>query len=67
MKKNVGNIDRIARVMVGLALLGLIFWLDTSWRWAGLIGVMPLFTGLAGRCPACRLFGRSTCTMGARE
>lgn len=61
MQKNVGNKDRIARVIVGLILLGSVIWLDAPWRWVGLIGVMPLFTGLTGRCPAYRLLGRKTC------
>ena len=61
MQINVGNPDRIARIVVGLVLLSLPFWLDSSWRWLGLIGLMPLVTGLSGRCPGYRLLGRSTC------
>ncbi len=61
MQINVGNPDRIARIVVGLVLLSLPLWLDSSWRWLGLIGLLPLVTGLAGRCPAYRLLGRSTC------
>ena len=61
MKFNVGGMDRIARIVVGLVLLSLPFWLDSSWRWLGLIGLMPLVTGLAGRCPGYRLLGRSAC------
>lgn len=61
MQINVGNIDRVARIVVGLVLLSLPFWLDSPWRWVGLIGLMPLFTGLLGRCPAYRLLGRNTC------
>ena len=52
MQINVGNPDRIARIVVGLVLLSLPLWLDSSWRWLGLIGLLPLVTGLAGRCPA---------------
>lgn len=62
MQINVGNIDRLIRIVIGLVLLSLPFWLDTPWRWLGLIGVMPLLTGLAGRCPGYRLLGRSTCS-----
>lgn len=61
MKMNVGTVDRIARIAIGLTLLSLPFWLDAPWRWAGLIGVMPFMTGLTGRCPAYHLLGRSTC------
>lgn len=63
MQVNVGNFDRLVRIVVGLGLLSLPFWLDTPWRWLGLIGVMPLFTGLAGRCPGYRLLGMSTCPL----
>ena len=61
MQINVGRLDRIVRVVIGLVLLSLPLWLDSSWRWLGLIGIMPLLTGLAGRCPGYRLFGLSTC------
>ena len=61
MQINAGSLDRIVRIVVGLILLSLLLWLDSSWRWLGLIGIMPLITGLAGRCPGYRLFGLSTC------
>ena len=61
MKINVGNFDRVIRIVIGLTLLSLPFWLESPWRWLGLIGVMPLFTGLAGRCPGYRLLGLNTC------
>lgn len=63
MQKNVGNLDRIARVVIGLILLSLPLWLDSPWRWLGLIGIMPLITGLAGRCLGYRLLGVNTCPM----
>jgi hypothetical protein len=63
MQINVGNLDRIARVVIGLILLSLPLWLDSPWRWLGLIGIMPLITGLAGRCLGYRLLGVSTCPM----
>lgn len=63
MKINIGSVDRIIRVAIGLVLLSLPLWLDSPWRWLGLIGIMPLFAGLAGRCPGYRLLGLSTCPM----
>ncbi len=58
MKKNVGGADKSFRVIAGLVIiaLGLIY---SSW-W-GLIGIIPVFTGLTGRCPAYLPFGISTC------
>jgi len=61
MQINVGNLERLVRIVVGLLLLSLPLWLDTPWRWLGLVGVMPLTTGLLGRCPGYRFLGMSTC------
>lgn len=67
MQVNVGQLDRFVRIVVGLVLLRLPFWLDSSWRWLGLIGLMPLVTGVTGRCPGYRLLGRSTCPLRTTE
>ena len=62
---NVGTIDRILRVVVGLALIGLVFvGPQTPWGW---IGVIPLVTALVGFCPAYRLIGVRTCKVAARS
>jgi hypothetical protein len=63
MKLNVGNTDRVVRVVVGILLLALIFILEGNARWWGLIGLIPLVTGLVGVCPAYKLLGMSTCPM----
>jgi hypothetical protein len=56
---NVGTIDRILRVIVGLGLISLYFvGPQTPW---GLIGIVPLFTAVVGFCPAYTLFGIKTC------
>jgi hypothetical protein len=58
MTSNVGFADRILRIVVGLGLLGLVFFgPQTSWGWVGLI---PLATGVAGTCPVYTLLGIST-------
>jgi hypothetical protein len=61
MEKNVGGIDRVVRVIVGLGLLSLIFVLEGSGRWWGLIGLVPLATAALGWCPAYLPFGIKTC------
>jgi hypothetical protein len=61
MKSNVGGIDRVLRILAGLALLSLIILLDGPYRWLGLIGIVPLVTGLARWCPLYPLMGLSTC------
>ena len=51
MKPNVGRIDAVIRIVAGLLLLSLVFVLEGATRWIGLIGVVPLVTGVVGRCP----------------
>ena len=59
MPTNEGAVDRIMRVVVGLAIVSLVFiGPQTPWGWLGLV---PLLTGLVGFCPAYALFGVSTC------
>ena len=47
--------------MLGLALLSLILVLEGNARWWGLVGLVPLATGLIGWCPAYLPFGIRTC------
>jgi Inner membrane protein YgaP-like, transmembrane domain len=61
MVKNVGNVDKVIRTVVGLALLSMLFLVEGSARWWGLIGIVPIFTVLTGWCPAYSLLGMSTC------
>jgi len=59
MKTNVGTVDRIVRVVIGLVLIALAAGGATG-AWA-YIGIVPLATGLVSFCPAYRLFGFDTC------
>jgi len=57
--KNEGTVDRVLRVIVGLAVLSLAFLgPETAWGWVGLV---PLVTGLAGTCPVYSILGINTC------
>jgi hypothetical protein len=67
MKANVGGIDKVLRIVIGLALLSLVLVLEGSARWWGLVGLMPLLTGLFGFCPAYKLFGLDTCPLERRH
>jgi Inner membrane protein YgaP-like, transmembrane domain len=64
MTRNEGMLDRIVRVVAGVALiaspLGL-YGSDYTFIW-GWIGVVPLVTGLVGVCPAYSLVGIKTCS-----
>ncbi len=59
MSCNVGGIDRILRIVVGLVVVSLIFWGPMTY-W-GLIGLVPLLTGLFGFCPLYPIVGVNTC------
>ncbi len=63
MSTNVGGIDRILRIVAGIALL--LFAITgvpaTGFNWVGWIGVVPLLTALIGFCPLYRLVGVDTC------
>ena len=60
MSTNMGTLDRVIRVIVGLGLLAIAFvGPQTPW---GYIGIIPLVTALIGYCPAYRLIGFNTCT-----
>lgn len=61
MKVNVGSADKAIRIVIGLALLSLLFLLDGRARWFGLIGLVPLLTAFTGFCPLYTLLGVSTC------
>lgn len=64
MAANMGSFDRIARVVIGLALIAYaipVGFAQTGWNWVGWIGVVPLLTAAFGFCPLYTLLGISTC------
>jgi hypothetical protein len=64
MKLNVGGIDRAARVIAGLVLIGLtLSGIIGAWGW---IGIVPLATGLFSFCPLYAVLGLNTCPVKAK-
>lgn len=61
MKANVGGIDKILRIVVGVLLIALAL-TDVIGIW-GYIGIIPLATGLLNFCPLYPLLGISSCKM----
>lgn len=59
MNRNVGGIDRILRIVVGLVLIGLA--LTGTIGWWGFIGIVPIVTAAVGYCPVYPLIGMNTC------
>lgn len=65
MDKNVGGIDKVVRVVVGLALIAMVFvGPQTPWGW---IGIVPLATAAMGWCPLYTLLGIKTCGTTAKR
>ncbi len=63
--KNVGTVDRIIRVVLGIVLLAMVFvGPQTPWGW---IGIIALLTAALGFCPAYKLIGLSTCPLSTRK
>lgn len=61
MNANVGGVDKILRIVVGLILISLVFvGPQTPWGW---IGVIPVATALINWCPLYSLLGISTCPL----
>lgn len=58
MKVNVGSVDRIVRVVLGLVIIAAGIKLHAWW---GALGALPLLTGVFAVCPAYLPFGLSTC------
>lgn len=65
LSQNEHALDRALRVVIGLVLLALVF-VGPKTLW-GLVGLVPLLTGLAGICPLYSLLGLSTRSLKARR
>jgi hypothetical protein len=61
MNANVGSTDKLIRIIVGVGVLSLFFLLKGDARLLGLIGIVPLATGLVGYCPLYAMLGLNTC------
>lgn len=60
MDANIGSLDRVLRIVIGLALLSMLVWVDGSAKWFGLIGLIPLGTALIRWCPLYTALGLRT-------
>jgi len=58
--KNVGQTDKWIRIIVGLVLLAIFFFVEGNARYFGILGIVPLYTGLTGNCMLYKLFGINT-------
>jgi len=63
LQTNIGGLDRIVRVVIGVALL-VWFFVDNGsgfWHYAKLIGIVPLLTAAMGSCPLYSVLGLTGC------
>jgi hypothetical protein len=68
LPRNEHTIDRVVRVVLGLSVFSLLLIGPLpGWGLVGLVGIVPLATGLLGSCPIYTLFGISTCPMKKTE
>jgi len=58
MEKNVGGIDKVVRIVLGLVIIGLGIYFK---NWLGIIGLPLLLTGLIGKCGLYKILGINTC------
>ena len=64
MSKNIGGLDRIARIVIGAALIiGYFMNREGAYSWLYLLGIVPLATGLLSSCPLYSILGINTCPM----
>ncbi|PCI40891.1 MAG: hypothetical protein COB46_05745 [Rhodospirillaceae bacterium] len=73
MQKNVGSIDKVLRIIIGLALLAYAIlpsfgmMADTGYNVYGWVGIVPLGTALLGLCPLYSILGIKTCSSCASD
>lgn len=64
LKKNIGAVDRVARILIGIALLAVsslaVVGPKSPLAYLGLVGLIPLIAGIIGYCPPYRLLGINT-------
>jgi hypothetical protein len=64
MKLNIGDTERVLRIVVGLLLLAAVLLAEGGARWLGLVGIVPLLTGAFGYCPLYAVLRFNTCPIG---
>jgi len=58
--KNVGKTDKVIRIIIGILLLSMFFFLEGNVRYYSLIGIVPLYTGFSGTCKLYEILGINT-------
>ena len=61
MKANVGNTEKVIRIIIAIVLFSMWFFLEGNMRYIALVGIIPLVTALFSFCPLWTAFGINTC------
>jgi len=64
---NVGSLDKIIRLVIGVALFSLLYFLEKPMGYIGLIGIIPFGTALMGHCPLYKVFGLNSCPLDIKK
>ena len=65
MNPNVGTVDKIVRIIIGIALISIVFvGPQTPWGW---VGIVPIATALFSFCPLYAILGIKTCKIQQTE
>ncbi len=60
MKKNIGQLDRMIRLVLGVVVLSSFFFIEGGLKWISLLGVVLIFTATINFCPLYLPFGINT-------
>ena len=61
MKANVGNTEKVIRIIIAIVLFSMWLFLEGNMRYIALVGIIPLVTALFSFCPLWTVFGINTC------
>lgn len=62
MKQNIGTVDKVIRLILGIVLMSLYFLLDGGLKYISILGIILILTAFINYCPLYTLFGINTCS-----
>jgi len=62
VQKNIGTVDKVIRLILGIVLLSLYFLLDSGLKYISILGIILILTAFINYCPLYTLFGINTCS-----
>lgn len=59
--KNNKIINRSMKFIIGFLLLSALFWGNGSLKYLGIVGIIPILSGIFDVCPLCLIVGKKSC------